>query len=254
MKAALGALLLALLWARPILAQSTEQEAGDVSEIDKDRMGPLRERIPPVSGHSFLKKGRFELSPSASLSVKDSFFTKYMFGGSLTYHPLETLGVGLRFAYSIPVVSGSAQICQTDASGNRTCRSPQLSEISGRAPGQIKLLGGLDLQWAPIYGKMSLFAEHFLRFDLYGIGGVAAIQYVGPGDSGSGTSEKWTIGGNGGLGMRFFFNRWITLRTELRDLIYVETTSVSPSKSSVRQQIVFELGLSFFFPTAFSES
>jgi len=250
----LGQVAFALaLFASPVFAQSSEQEAGDVSEVDKDRLGPLRERIPPVSGQAFLKKGRFEFSPSATLSMRDAFFTKYIIGGALTYHPLETLGVSLRLGYSFPVVSGNAQICTVDpVTLARTCRSPTFSQVDGRAPGQINLLGGLDLQWAPIYGKISLFAEKFLRFDLYGIGGAAAVRYAGPSPDG-GSTPKTAIGGNVGLGTRFFFNPWMTLRLEVRDLIYNE--QVLPiGTSSLRQQLLFELGFSFFFPTRFSES
>jgi outer membrane beta-barrel protein len=233
-------------------AQSTEQEAGDISEVDKDRLGPLRERIPPVTGYQFLKKGRWEISPSVGLSLKDGFFTKYIFGGSLTYHPYETLGIGLRFGYSVATVSGNAEICTTDASGSRGCRSPTFAEVDGRAPGQITLLGGVDVQWAPIYGKISLLAEKFIRFDMYGIAGVAAIRYAGPVPSGSGSTSKFTPGGNLGLGFRFFINRWLTVRTELRDLIYLEDVQPMPN-TSLRNQIVFELGISMFFPTTFSD-
>ena len=83
---------------------------------------PLRERVQPVSGHLFLKKGRFEFSPSATLSVKDAFFTKYILGGTLTYHPMETLGVSLRAGYSLTTVSGAAQIC--DFTGGGATRLP----------------------------------------------------------------------------------------------------------------------------------
>ena len=252
MKALYGLVVILSFSANLSYAQSTEQEAGDVSEVDKDRLGPLRERIPPVTGYQFLKKGRFEISPSATLSLKDGFFSKYIFGGSITYHPLETLGIGLRFGYSIATVSGNAQICTTDAStGSRGCRSPTFAEVDGRAPGQITLLGGLDVQWAPIYGKISLVAEKFIHFDMYGIAGVAAVRYAGPVASGSGSSAKFTPGGNVGLGFRFFFNRWLTLRTELRDLIYVEDVQPMPS-TNLRHQVLFELGLSMFFPNTFS--
>ena len=78
-------LLLALV-ALPALAQKSEEEAGDVSEADKDASGPLRERIPPVSGHLFLMDGRFEVSPGIGLSVRDAFFSKVFFGAALTYH------------------------------------------------------------------------------------------------------------------------------------------------------------------------
>ncbi|PTL80401.1 outer membrane beta-barrel domain-containing protein [Vitiosangium sp. GDMCC 1.1324] len=235
----------------PSSSGSSEQEAGDVSEVDKDRLGPLRERVRPVSGHLFLKEGRFELSPSATFSVADAFFTKYILGGTLTYHATETLGVSLRAGYSIPTVAGVAQICTFSegegGSTTRGCHKPPYEQLDGTAPGQITLLGGLDLQWAPIYGKLSLFSEQFLHFDLYGIAGATAVQYRGP----SKTSEL-TAGGNVGVGMRFFLNRWVTVRSEFRDLIYVEK-ALNPS-TTLRNQLMFELGVSFFFPTAHPES
>jgi outer membrane beta-barrel protein len=269
MKTAARRLLLALCLApAPVLAQEaapakpaakpapstsggSEQEAGDVSEVDKDRLGPLRERVQPVSGHLFLKKGRFEFSPSATLSLTDAFFSKYIFGGTLTYHPMETLGISLRAGYSVPTVSGTAQICTFENTGGGTtrgCRLPTVDELRARAaPGDIRLIGGLDVQWAPIYGKISLLAEQFLHFDLYGVGGVTAVQYRGPDQS-----TLMTPGGNVGVGMRFFVNRWMTVRTEFRDLIYVEK-AVIPSET-LRNQLLFELGVSFFFPTVHPES
>src|SRR5438045_51345 len=127
------ALLLSLTLPALCFAQrSEEEEAGDVSEVDKDALGPLRERIRPVSGHVFLKKGRFELSPSAAVSIKDAFFTKYVFGATATYHFSETLAAGLRFGYSLPVVSGAASICVDDPSGlSRTCSSPTIAQLQG---------------------------------------------------------------------------------------------------------------------------
>jgi outer membrane beta-barrel protein len=247
-------LLLALCLVMPALghAQSSneEEEAGDVSEVDKDRLGPLRERVRPVSGHLFLKKGRFEFSPSATLSLRDAFFSKYIFGGTLTYHPLETLGVGLRLGYALNTVAGAAQICTftdaADGSATRGCASPTMNQLDGRAPGQLKLLAGADVQWAPIYGKLSLLAEKFVSFDLYGVAGASAVQYRGP-DLASSTAAKnyMTAGGNVGVGARFFFNRWVTLRTEVRDLIYVEKGRTE--NNYLRNQLMFELGVSFFF-------
>jgi outer membrane beta-barrel protein len=233
----------------PAVTGSAEQEAGDVSEVDKDRLGPLRERVVPVSGHLFLKKGRLELSPSATFSIKDAFYSKYIFGGVLTYHFTETLGLSLRAGYSLPTVAAAAQICTFDSTGGsavRGCRRPTFADLEDKAPGKILLTGGLDVQWAPIYGKMSLLSEQFLHFDLYGIAGASAIQYRAPG------STELTAGGNVGVGMRFFVNRWMTVRTEFRDLIYVEKAR-NPA-TTLRNQLLFELGVSFFFPNAPSDS
>jgi outer membrane beta-barrel protein len=229
----------------PSTSGSSEQEAGDVSEVDKDRLGPLRERVQPVSGHLFLKKGRFEFSPSATLSVKDAFFSKYILGGTLTYHPMETLGLSLRAGYALNTVANAAQIC--DFGGSAGCHRPSYEELDGRSPGQITLMGGVDVQWAPIYGKISLLAEQFLHFDLYGVAGATAVQYRGPSQA-----TMLTGGGNVGVGMRFFVNRWMTVRTEFRDLIYIEK-AISPTQT-LRNQLLFELGVSFFFPSAHPES
>ena len=243
-----------VLCASPAFADKSEDEAGDVAEVDKDRLGPLRERIQPVSGHLFRKKGRFELSPSGALSLKDAFFTKYMLGATLTYHALETVGIGLHINYAFPVVAGAAQVCNRDpTAGPVGCRAPTMTELDGRAPGQINLVGGLEGQWAPIYGKLSLFSESFVHFDMYVLGGPAVVQYAGPAPSGSGSSSKITVGGNAGLGLRLVMNRWLTLRTELRDLVYQENVVPIPA-TQLRQQITFELGFSMFFPSVFTDS
>lgn len=242
----------ALLLAPTASFAQSEEDAGDVSEIDKDRTGPLRERVRPVSGHLFMKKGRFEFSPSASTSLNDAFFTKYILGATLAYFPTETFGVNLRFGYAIPTISGAAQICTTEASGTGTtrgCRPPNYAELDGRAPGQMTLLGGVDVAYSPIYGKVGLVAESFLHFDLYALAGATAVQYRGPTSSGIGS--MMTVGGNVGVGSRVVLNKWLTLRAELRDLIYVEQVQPLP-KTSLRNQMVFELGFSFFFPTTFT--
>ncbi len=242
-------LALGVLAAFPAFAQSEEAEAGDTTEVATDQGEPLRDRIPPVSGHAFLKKGRFEFSPSAVISVKDPFFSKYIFGGTLNFHLMEELSVGLRAGYSLNTVAGSAQICPTDGTA---CRSPTLQELDGRAPGQIGLITGLDIQWAPLYGKIAVMAEQFLHFDLYAVAGPSALQYLGPDASGIGSTPLWAVGGSIGGGGRVFINRWFTIRAEVRDLIYLEQLYPRPA-TDLRHQIMVELGVSLFFPLDFKE-
>jgi outer membrane beta-barrel protein len=226
-------------------AQKSEEEAGDVSEVDKDATGPLRERIRPVSGHLLLMEGRFEVSPGVAVSVRDAFFTKYTFGLALAYHFTEAWALALRGAYALPIIANSAQIC-TPASG---CRAPTYDELTqeggvrkNRAFGLINVLASADLQWSPIYGKLSFSSERFFSFNMFASLGPSLVVY--------GPNGAVTVGGNVGLGFRFFFNRWVTLRTELRDVIYYEQGDV---RNSLRNQLLFEVGLSLFFPTVFEE-
>jgi len=249
MKPFLLALAFAVVAVPNLASAQTESDAGDVSEVDKDRVGPLRERIRPVSGHMFLKKGRFEFSPSLTLSMTDAFFNKYVFGATLGFFPSEEFGIHARFGYGLTSISGAAQKCTTDDGGTtRGCRAPTMAELDGRAPGQLTLLGGLDAQYAPIYGKVALVAETFLSFDMYAIGGVALVGYQGPAAQGS--TPEMTFGGNVGVGSRIFLNKWMTVRAELRDLIYLEKVQPIPA-TSLRNQLMFELGFSMFLPTSF---
>ena len=94
-----------------------------------------------------------------------------------------------------------------------------------------------------IIKKVRLMSVGKVAAFLYGLLGAAMVQY-------GGANSAITFGGNLGLGMRFFITRWLTFRTELRDLIYVE--SAQPN-DSLRNQILVEFGLSMFFPTTFNE-
>ncbi|MCA3016781.1 MAG: outer membrane beta-barrel domain-containing protein [Myxococcaceae bacterium] len=254
-----GMLAVLLLLSAPALAQKAEDEAGDVSEADKDSAGPLRDRIPPVSGHLFLMDGRFEVSPGIGLSVRDAFFTKVMFGAALTYHFTETVGVSVRGGYNLSLVSGAAQICTAgNATTRASCRPPTVEELTTRvdangarvpanvAYGLNTLLASVDLQWAPIYGKLSLSSEKVLSFNMYGLIGPTLVMY--------GPLNTLTAGGNVGLGFRFFLNKFLTVRVELRDTVYYEEgVGGSAGAGSVRNQLMAEFGFSIFLPTVFQE-
>ena len=56
----LCAVALSALLPLTALAQSAEDEAGDVAEVDKDARGPLRERVRPVSGARLSMGKRFD--------------------------------------------------------------------------------------------------------------------------------------------------------------------------------------------------
>lgn len=247
---------LVLLAATPAFADKAEEEAGDVSEVDKDAAGPLRERIRPVSGHLFLMDGRFEISPNLGVSFRDAFFTKVLFGAALTYHFTETLAATVHGGYTLSLVSGSAQICvpQNNTDGLVPgCRAPTYDELTksdgvptNKAFGLMTFFADLDLQWSPIYGKISLFAENALNFNMYGFVGPTILMY--------GATNVLTFGGNAGIGFRFFLNQWLTIRIEVRDIIYNEVGIQGlTTTNSVRNQLMTELGLSMFIPTVFED-
>ncbi len=246
-------LLLALAPVARAQDLAPSSEAGDTAAMDRD-IGPLKDRVPPVTGYTFLMARRFEIAPTVSISFRDAFWSKYVLGATATYHFNETLALALRGGYAITSISGSAQICPP----GEACRKPTVEELDGKGPGQIKMVTALDVEWAPLYGKISLLAEGFAHFNLYLIGGPVAVMYQAPKDlSAPGSDAAWALGGEAGLGMRFVFNRWMALRFELRDMIYREktvgATETTGASYQIRNQLFFDIGLSFFFPNNFNE-
>jgi outer membrane beta-barrel protein len=245
-------LLVAALLSTAAYAQKSEEEAGDTAEVDKDALSPLRDRVRPVSGHLFLMKGRFELSPGASFSVRDAFFSKYVIHLALAYHLTEELGIKLRGGYAFATPSGTAQICQTDSAGARNCRVPSVNELVDKgAYGLTPLLVDLDLEWAPLYGKLAFLAEAFIHFNFYIDIGANLVLYQNSLGGGAAATTNVTVGGNVGVGMRWFFTRWLTARLELRDVLYYEASQ--QYSGSFRNQLMLEAGISIFLPTNFEE-
>lgn len=243
-------LALASLVATPVFAAS-EDEAGDVSEVDKDSSGPLKDRVRPVSGHLFLMDGRFEVSPGIGLSLRDAFWQKVGFGAAFTYHFTEEVGLSARASYNLALISGAAQICDPIGGGCATPTEAELSTFDGNPAnvsfGRMSLLTSVDLQWAPLYGKLALFSEKILNFNMYVLAGPSFLMYGPP------SASRFTVGGNVGVGFRFFFNEWLTLRLEVRDVLYFEENDRDRTKGSFRNQLMTEVGFSMFFPTIFKE-
>jgi outer membrane beta-barrel protein len=212
-------------------AQEPENEGQKAVPID------LEDKMPPVSGRLFLKNGRFEISPTLSASLADAFFQKYSGGLKLNYHLVESISVGLFATYSLNTPSSVVSVCKPDGS----CKGPELAELTD-VPGKLGMMAGVDVAWAPMYGKFSLFAEKVLHFDLAFVGGLSAVQYQVPGGA-----NAFAIGGHFGVGQRYFITPNLTLRVELRDYVYnAQTVKLGNSSSKLQNQIMFELGLSYF--------
>jgi outer membrane beta-barrel protein len=105
--------------------------------------------------------------------------------------------------------------------------------------------------WAPVYGKISLASEWVMHFDTYLAGGVGVV-----GSQQSDQESSMGLAASFGLGMHFFVSRSVALKLELKDfLVFNDKVSIaSIDESDVQHQLVFNLGLSFFFLDGASEN
>jgi len=245
---ALARLFLAALVAAPLAARAADapknaREAEETAAAAEDEGGraseggeptkSLAERIPSVTRRAFAKQGRVEVFPTVSLSLNDPFYDHVIGTMGIGYHVLESLSIALAGDYygsiatAVPVVGrvGSATV----------------------AVDRPKYAGRLELAWAPFYGKVSLFAENVLHFDVYFLAGGGMM---GRDKGGS------TFMGVGGIGEHFFFNDWIGLRVEVRDQLFMlarqpPQTAGAKAKESLQNLLSVMVGLSFFLPPSF---
>jgi len=213
---------------------SAEEQAEPEETVGK----PLSDRIKAVSRKSFLKKNRFELSPSAGLSVNDAFFRSYFFNIDAGYHIMEPFSVELRLGISpIDEKLEPVRFLRDEAYVLTELARPfYLADLSGT--------------FTPLYGKISLFSDWIWHYDLYvdGGGGVLGVWKTSSGIGNPITAlahqPMLSIGG----GMRGFINEWLVVHVDVRDYIY---PTVLQSLSTVQNLLVLSVGVGFFFPFGF---
>jgi len=225
-------------------AESADASDDDGQAPEKNAHQTLADRIRPVSGAVFTRKGRSELEPLINVSLNDAFFQKYMFGLKYAYHATESVAIELSGAFALNTTAGAINKCS-----DSTCAAPTADDLKG-TPGKLGLVAGLDVLWAPLYGKLNLAGETVLHFDTFGLIGLDGVQYqqpaLGPDDD---ASSAFTFGGHFGVGQHFVFNAWSALRVQLCDYIYSGQRAVNgEAKSHIENQLMLELGVSFFFP------
>ena len=201
-------------------------------------------KVKPVSGQLYRKAGKLELTiPAGVISLNDAFFSKYMAGAKLTYHLTESWSFGVNGSLGTSSATGSTSICTV------TCKSADSTQLN-QVPGDIKWIAAGEVGFSPLYGKLNLFGEKALHFDLSLLVGADLVSYrdvlgATAANAGATPGTISTPGGHVGIGARLFFARFMALRLELRDVFY--KVSALPT-GNLQTQLLAEAGLSFFIP------
>jgi outer membrane beta-barrel protein len=202
-------------------------------------------KVKPVSGQLYTKAGKLELTPNGALSLNDAFFAKYMGGLKLGYHVTEHFSLGVTGLFGTTSTTGSTTVCPT----NQPCHPASQDQLN-QVPGQIRWIAGAEVAWAPIYGKLNLFAEKAVHFDLSLLAGADLVTYrdvLSGAPAGTAPGDARAVGGHVGIGARLFLARFMALRLEVKDLIY---SVKALNRGNLQTQLFAEAGLSFFIPVA----
>jgi outer membrane beta-barrel protein len=209
--------------AEPVAAPTTGKSATDEG-IDLT----LRDRIKALARKTFLKAGRFELSPQAGVSVNDVFFRTWLLNLRGAYHFHDSFALELGGSF-VPFL-------ETQDPTRLLKREVQL--INADAP--LIGLADVSVTFSPLYGKFALFGDTIIHFDGYVLGGVGATFDLG--------EDIVHPALNIGIGTKIFLTRWLVIRADIRDVMYPQDRK----QISTLQNLIFvNLGVGFFFPFDF---
>ena len=212
-------------WGKTDAENAKEEPAPPVGSTTPRRT--LAERIPSVTHRAFTKAGRFQIMPAVGISLNDPFFHYTMPTLGLSYHLFETFAIGLSAEYY------GALSSQVQVTGGAVLPTPTFNKPSYAAR--------VEVEWSPLYGKISWLAEGVLHFDTYLSlgGGIVGV-----------TSGNSSLGVSLAIGQHYFLNEWIALRFELREQVYnlARSPNIAPTPT-LQNLLTASAGLCFYLPS-----
>ncbi|MEE2834776.1 MAG: outer membrane beta-barrel domain-containing protein [Myxococcota bacterium] len=199
---------------------SVAQAADEVGRIDAKTQ---RDRLRSVQRRKTRKAGRFSLVPSYGLTLNDPVVTTHTVGGSLYYHLAE----GFSF-----VLGGDQRIMQVDSAAVHLVRS---QERWVRGEQVMMSTFGFGASYTPVYGKMALFSDVVVHYDLFieGRGGLTDID------------AEFKPTGSAAVGGRLYLNEFMSLDLVGRWLMF---TNEFRGVEDIKAPLFLHTGLAIYFP------
>jgi outer membrane beta-barrel protein len=205
------------------------------------RRSPLAD-APAIRKRVELRDTRLEVGAGFGSTVNQDFYHTMMLDVKLGFHFTDWLSVSAVGGFAVANLATGFQdrLSQTLMNETGMGRAPTATDAQA-SMSKITMMGAGQLEFTPFTGKYSLFGKIFAHYDFYAFGGIGVLN-LSPTNSGvaaacvSGmTTAKlcgvsgFKPGGNVGLGLHSFFNQWIGLNVELRDII----AQINPSGRDV---------------------
>ena len=193
--------------------------------------------LPPVTAQLFHLGGMLEVEPLFSFSIGDPFWRTVGMGVRVEHHFDERWSVSTHAIGSLALLSAPVQLC-TDV-----CNDPAAGTLRS-TPGKLQFVAGVQLGWAPVYGKLSLMGERTMHFDTYiALGPELVRETIAP-DAASAEVGRWAPGARFSLGERLFFTNRFMVRIAASQLVYAGNVRGS---SEIERKLTIEGGVAWLF-------
>lgn len=238
-----GALLLviAAFTTSPVLAQEDAPPPSELSDEELQLVRPPnrtpRAGTPLISSKLYPMQFRLEFTGMFDMTYGNKYVQHYGGHGAIGFHIFDWLQIEGYAGYLAGDETNIAdKVRQAGKSHSQLLDEPSLCATPTCEPElpdlwQTTWFTGANVQWSPIYGKLSAVSELDLSFQLYGMlgGGVEGIQKRLNNDAfDSGPGFRPVV--NYGVGLRIIPWKWVALRAELKN--YTGMNPGVPEKNS----------------------
>jgi outer membrane beta-barrel protein len=194
--------------------------------------------LPPVTAQIFRIGGRIEAQPIIQVSIGDPFYRSILVGLRVERHLDERWSIAGHALGGTSLLSAPVDVC-TDAS----CSGPEADRLRS-TPGDVRMMTGVEVGWAPIYGKLSLAGEKTIHFDTYvSLGPEVLLERIAP-DAASSVGSRWAFGGRVGIGERVFFSNDFLLRVGANEVLYGARVR---GRTELERKLSLEIGVAWMF-------
>ncbi len=202
----------------------------------------------------FLKIRRTELNPFVATTMNDNMIRHEAIGGELSYWLTDVLAVGVEGQYYVHSFAEPFDLIARQAR-----RLPTVNQYNWST--------ALDFHYVPVYGKFAVLDHKVITWEAYFTAGIGVGQSeVVPRDKAFPGFTNLLIQPNVGASMRFFLAKWLTINFGVRDYLFLDkfeptnrslmkngtaAEAQSNADSAFVNNIMFQIGLSFWLPTSF---
>jgi outer membrane beta-barrel protein len=204
------------------------------------RKSPLAD-APAIRKRYELRATRLEVGAGLGTTLNQDFYHTVFFNLKIGFHLNDWLSIAGFGSFAVANIATTFQNDLVSSLNDPAMTNQPPSEpTKGAAQAsmqKIKYILGAQLEFTPFTGKYSLAGKLFANYDFYAFAGPGLIS-VEPTDSNSltpcdsimratapavgpfscGVSGS-KVGANFGLGLHSYFNEWMALNIELRDLL-----------------------------------
>jgi len=158
-------------------------------------------------------------------------------GVRVEHHFDERWSISAHALGGISLLAAPVEVCSD------LCNSPAEGKLRS-TPGKLQLESGVQVGWAPVYGKLSLMGEHTLHFDFYVAAGPELVREMIAPDAASPESGRWAAGARISIGERLFLTNRFMIRFAASELIYAGRVR---GVAEIERKLTIEGGIGWLF-------